>query len=169
MTRSFDSPIGRARRRPDGLAQDRWFLWPRWWPRFQAAARAQPRPHRRQIHHPRPLITRRSGRATGSGLADRRSAFPSPNARTARVTSKFSGADSGTAAGPSVRNLSIPGIVLNRATFDLARSLGRDMRREFHRAGSALCADRTTHVTIFAGGNDANNIAFGARSRADPI
>jgi lysophospholipase L1-like esterase len=64
----------------------------------------------------------------------------------------------------TVRNLSIPGIVLNRATQDLARSLGRDIPGNFIEQESPFVPTNTTHVTIFAGGNDANNIALGARS-----
>ena len=70
----------------------------------------------------------------------------------------------------TVRNLSIPGIVLNRATQDLAASLGRDIPGNFIDQESPFVPTNTTHVTIFAGGNDANNIALGARSRggSDP-
>ncbi len=55
-------------------------------------------------------------------------------------------------------NLSVPGTVLSPAIVDLAREIGRsdpgnflDRYPQFVRAG-------TTHVTIFAGGNDANII-----------
>ena len=65
----------------------------------------------------------------------------------------------------TVRNLSIPGAVLNRATQDLAASLGRDIPGNFIEQESPFVPTNTTHVTIFAGGNDANNIALGAQSR----
>lgn len=70
----------------------------------------------------------------------------------------------------TVRNLSIPGAVLNRATQDLAASLGRSIPGNFIEQESPFVPTNTTHVTIFAGGNDANTIALGARSRggSDP-
>lgn len=70
----------------------------------------------------------------------------------------------------TLRNLSIPGIVLNRATQDLAASLGREIPGNFIEQESPFVPTNTTHVTIFAGGNDANNIALGARARggSDP-
>lgn len=70
----------------------------------------------------------------------------------------------------TVRNLSIPGAVMNRATQDLATSLGRNIPGNFIEQESPFVPTNTTHVTIFAGGNDANNIGLGARSRggSDP-
>lgn len=70
----------------------------------------------------------------------------------------------------TLRNLSIPGAVMNRATQDLATSLGRDIPGNFVEHESGFVPTNTTHVTIFAGGNDANNIALAARSRggSDP-
>ncbi len=70
----------------------------------------------------------------------------------------------------TVRNLSIPGAVMNRATQDLAASLGRDIPGNFVEQESPFVPANTTHLTVFAGGNDANNIALAARSRggSDP-
>ena len=70
----------------------------------------------------------------------------------------------------TVRNLSIPATVMNRATQDLAASLGRDVPGNFIEQESPFVPTNTTHVTIFAGGNDANNIALGAQARggSDP-
>jgi lysophospholipase L1-like esterase len=70
----------------------------------------------------------------------------------------------------TVRNLSIPGAVMNRATQDLAASLGRNIPGNFVEQESPFVPTNTTHVTLFAGGNDANNIALAARSRggSDP-
>lgn len=70
----------------------------------------------------------------------------------------------------TLRNLSIPGAVMNRATEDLAESLGRDIPGNFVEQESPFVPANTTHVTIFAGGNDANTIGFAARSLggADP-
>lgn len=70
----------------------------------------------------------------------------------------------------TLSNLSIPGAVMNRATQDLAASLGRQIPGNFIEQESPFVPTTTTHVTIFAGGNDANNIALGARSRggSDP-
>jgi lysophospholipase L1-like esterase len=71
----------------------------------------------------------------------------------------------------TVRNLSIPAAVMNRATQDLAISLGRtDIPGNFIEQESPFVPTNTTHVTIFAGGNDANNIALGAQARggSDP-
>ena len=71
------------------------------------------------------------------------------------------------------RNLSIPGSVLSKAVFDLAASVGRpidSLAGNFIEREAPFVPTETTHVTIFAGGNDANTIAFAARSRggADP-
>jgi len=71
------------------------------------------------------------------------------------------------------RNLSIPGSVLSKAVFDLAASVGRPIDQlagNFIEREAPFVPSDTTHVTIFAGGNDANTIAFAARSRggSDP-
>jgi lysophospholipase L1-like esterase len=70
----------------------------------------------------------------------------------------------------TLRNLSIPAAVMNRATQDLAASLGNQIPGNFIEQESPFVPPNTTHVTIFAGGNDANNIALGARQRggSDP-
>lgn len=65
------------------------------------------------------------------------------------------------------RNLSIPGAVLSRAIFDLARDIGRpieDLAGNFIERQAPFVPTETTHVTIFAGGNDANVIAQAARA-----
>ncbi len=66
------------------------------------------------------------------------------------------------------QNLSIPGSVLSKAVFDLAASVGRpidSLAGNFIDREAPFVPTSTTHVTIFAGGNDANTIAFAARSR----
>ena len=66
------------------------------------------------------------------------------------------------------QNLSIPGSVLSKAVFDLAASVGRPIDQlagNFIEREAPFVSTSTTHVTIFAGGNDANTIAFAARSR----
>lgn len=66
------------------------------------------------------------------------------------------------------QNLSIPGAVLSKAVFDLAASVGRPIESlagNFIERQAPFVPTATTHVTIFAGGNDANTIAFAARSR----
>jgi len=65
------------------------------------------------------------------------------------------------------RNLSIPGSVLSKAIFDLAREIGRpieDLAGNFIERQAPFVPTNTTHVTIFAGGNDANVIASAARA-----
>ncbi|MDO8681511.1 MAG: SGNH/GDSL hydrolase family protein [Acidobacteriota bacterium] len=79
--------------------------------------------------------------------------------------------DGGRTVGHS--NLSIPGSVLSKAVFDLAASVGRPIDQlagNFIEREAPFVRPETTHVTIFAGGNDANTIAFAARSRggSDP-
>jgi lysophospholipase L1-like esterase len=67
----------------------------------------------------------------------------------------------------SHRNLSIPGSVLSRVIFDLARDIGRpidDLAGNFIERQAPFVPTDSTHVTIFAGGNDANVIAQAARS-----
>jgi len=63
------------------------------------------------------------------------------------------------------RNLSIPGAVLSRAIFDLARDIGQpidDLAGNFIDRQSPFVPTNTTHLTIFAGGNDANVIGRAA-------
>jgi lysophospholipase L1-like esterase len=65
------------------------------------------------------------------------------------------------------RNLSLPGAVLSRAIEDLAREIGRpisDLASNFIERQAPFVPTDTTHVTIFAGGNDANVIAQAARA-----
>jgi lysophospholipase L1-like esterase len=65
------------------------------------------------------------------------------------------------------RNLSIPGSVLSKAVFDLARDIGRpidDLAGNFIERQAPFVPANTTHVTIFAGGNDSNVIAQAARA-----
>ena len=65
------------------------------------------------------------------------------------------------------RNLSLPGAVLSRAVEDLARDIGRpisDLAGNFIERQSPFVPTDTTHLTIFAGGNDANVIAQAARA-----
>ncbi len=66
------------------------------------------------------------------------------------------------------QNLSIPGSVLSKAVFDLAAAVGRPINAlagNFIEREAPFVSTSTTHLTIFAGGNDANIIAFAARSR----
>jgi lysophospholipase L1-like esterase len=64
-------------------------------------------------------------------------------------------------------NRGLPGAVLSRAVEDLARDIGRPIDalagNFVERQGPFVPVD-TTHVTIFAGGNDANIIAQAARA-----
>lgn len=65
------------------------------------------------------------------------------------------------------RNLSLPGAVLSRAVEDLARDIGRpidSLASNFIERQSQFVPTDTTHLTIFAGGNDANVIAQAARA-----
>jgi lysophospholipase L1-like esterase len=65
------------------------------------------------------------------------------------------------------RNLSIPGSVLSKSIFDLARDIGRpidDLAGNFIERQAPFVPTDTTHVTIFAGGNDSNVIAQAARA-----
>ena len=59
------------------------------------------------------------------------------------------------------RNLSIPSAVLSKAIEDLARDIGQpisDLAGNFIERQAPFVPTNTTHVTIFAGGNDANVI-----------
>jgi lysophospholipase L1-like esterase len=65
------------------------------------------------------------------------------------------------------RNLSVPGAVLSRVIQDLARDIGRpidDLAGNFIERQPQFVPTDATHVTIFAGGNDANVIAQAARA-----
>lgn len=65
------------------------------------------------------------------------------------------------------RNLSLPGAVLSRAVENLARDIGRpisELAGNFIERQSQFVPTDTTHLTIFAGGNDANVIAQAARA-----
>jgi lysophospholipase L1-like esterase len=67
----------------------------------------------------------------------------------------------------SHRNLSVPGSVLSRVIFDLARDIGRpidDLAGNFIERQAPFVPADATHITIFAGGNDANVIAQAARA-----
>ena len=72
------------------------------------------------------------------------------------------------------RNLSIPGAVLSKNIEDLARDIGQpisDLAGNFIDRQSPFVPTNTTHVTIFAGGNDANVIgraALAGRGGSDP-
>ena len=63
-------------------------------------------------------------------------------------------------------NLSIPGAVLSRAIEDLASSIGRSVPGNFIDREAPFVPTSTTHVTIFAGGNDANTIGQALRAGA---
>jgi len=62
-------------------------------------------------------------------------------------------------------NLSIPGAVMSRAVEDLAASIGRSVPGNFVERESPFVPAATTHVTVFAGGNDANTIALAAADK----
>lgn len=65
------------------------------------------------------------------------------------------------------RNLSLPGSVLSKAIEDLAREIGRPidtLAGNFIERQAPFVPSNTTHITIFAGGNDANVIAQAARA-----
>lgn len=63
-------------------------------------------------------------------------------------------------------NLSIPGAVLSRTIEDLATSIGRPVPGNFIERESPFVPTASTHVTIFAGGNDANTIGQAVRAGA---
>ena len=66
------------------------------------------------------------------------------------------------------RNLSVPGSVLSRVVFDLAREIGRpidELAGNFIERQAPFVPADTTHVTIFAGGNDTNVISEAAARR----
>ncbi|HUQ86516.1 MAG TPA: SGNH/GDSL hydrolase family protein [Vicinamibacterales bacterium] len=72
------------------------------------------------------------------------------------------------------RNLSIPGAVLSKAIEDLARDIGQpisELAGNFVERQAPFVPANTTHVTIFAGGNDANVIGravVAGRGGSDP-
>jgi len=82
--------------------------------------------------------------------------------------------DNFAARGFDHRNLSIPGAVLSKAIEDLARDIGQpisDLAGNFIERQAPFVPTNTTHVTIFAGGNDANVIgraALAGRGGNDP-
>ena len=82
--------------------------------------------------------------------------------------------DNFAARGVQHQNLSIPGAVLSKAIEDLARDIGQpisDLAGNFIDRQAQFVATSTTHVTIFAGGNDANVIgraALAGRGGNDP-
>ena len=71
-------------------------------------------------------------------------------------------------------NRSIPGSVLSKAIEDLARDIGRpisELAGNFIERQAPFVSTATTHVTIFAGGNDANvigNAVLMGRGGSDP-
>lgn len=72
------------------------------------------------------------------------------------------------------RNLSLPGSVLSKAIEDLARDVGTPIESlvgNFIERQAPFVPTNTTHVTIFAGGNDANVIgraALAGKGGSDP-
>jgi lysophospholipase L1-like esterase len=80
------------------------------------------------------------------------------------------------AAGRTVdhENRSLPGAVLSKAIEDLARDIGSpisELAGNFIERQAPFVSTKTTHVTIFAGGNDANVIgraALAGRGGSDP-
>lgn len=65
------------------------------------------------------------------------------------------------------RNLSLPGAVLSKTIEELAASIGRpidSLAGNFIERQAPFVPAETTHMTIFAGGNDTNVIAQAARS-----
>jgi len=65
-------------------------------------------------------------------------------------------------------NRSVPGSVLSKTVFDLAASIGRPIEPQvgyFVTGQAPFVPTNSTHITIFAGGNDANVIALAARSQ----
>src|SRR5688500_5799916 len=68
----------------------------------------------------------------------------------------------------SHRNLSVPGAVLSRVVEDLAREIGRPidpLASNFIERQTQFVPTDTTHLTIFAGGNDTNVISEAAARR----
>jgi lysophospholipase L1-like esterase len=63
----------------------------------------------------------------------------------------------------ALRNRSVPGAVLSPHFQTLARDIGDNFRTTFFDQSTVVPTD-TTHITIFAGGNDANAIAQNIRA-----
>lgn len=61
-------------------------------------------------------------------------------------------------------NRSVPGAVLSPAIQALSRDIGRDIQTNFLDQAAPFIATNSTHVTVFAGGNDANVIAQNIRA-----
>jgi lysophospholipase L1-like esterase len=66
----------------------------------------------------------------------------------------------------SILNLSIPGAVMSRAIENLATQIGSSVPGNFVEREAPFVSTSATHVTIFAGGNDANIIARAVRAGA---
>lgn len=64
----------------------------------------------------------------------------------------------------TLSNRSVPGAVLSPAIQTLSRDIGRDILSNFLDQAASFIASDSTHVTIFAGGNDANVIAQNIRA-----
>lgn len=64
----------------------------------------------------------------------------------------------------TLSNRSVPGAVLSPAIQALSRDIGRDILSNFLDQAAPFVASNSTHVTIFAGGNDANVIAQNIRA-----
>lgn len=62
----------------------------------------------------------------------------------------------------SLQNLAVPGAVLSPAIQNLSREIGRDILSTFFDQ-TTVVLPATTHLTVFAGGNDANVIAQAVR------
>jgi lysophospholipase L1-like esterase len=67
----------------------------------------------------------------------------------------------------TVSNLGVPGAVMSPAIQELTRQIGRgDVQANFIENQVPFVSAATTHVTVFAGGNDANAIAQAVRAGA---
>ena len=64
----------------------------------------------------------------------------------------------------ALSNRAVPGAVLSSAIQGLGRNVGRDIIANFLDQEAPFIATDSTHVTIFAGGNDANVIAENVRA-----
>jgi lysophospholipase L1-like esterase len=64
----------------------------------------------------------------------------------------------------ALSNRALPGAVLSPAIQGLARNVGHDIIANFLDHEAPFIANNSTHVTIFAGGNDANVIAENVRA-----
>jgi lysophospholipase L1-like esterase len=63
----------------------------------------------------------------------------------------------------TLQNLAVPGAVMSPAIQSLAREIGRDIISTFFDQ-STVVLPATSHLTVFAGGNDANVIAQAVRA-----